>query len=400
VALSETRNFQRFFAQYAVQIEYCAALRCAAKWQRRIELPNAYAAQARGGAYARRSNRVRIRPRCRVHGAAPVRESIGATEMTSQGMRVLRRLVAAAAMLVLAACQQTAQNSDSDASAADDGGESQYQEARQLDEAGQDGAAVELYRKAAEAGHPGAAYELGEAYRAGEGVKRDLAQAAEWFGRSADRGSARGQYLAGKVYADGRGVPQDRAKAVRYFARAATQGHAPAQFELGRAFANGVGVPQDALWAGRWYGKAARQGNAQAQFAYGAMLAAGERVPRDLPLGYAYLQLASEQGVAGAEQLLPAVETRMTVGQRERAGRHLAELRADGDTGFADEPTVRYVQAALRQLGFDAGPVDGVMGPRTRRGIRGFQRAKGMPVDGELSPALLERILDATRAAV
>jgi TPR repeat protein len=319
--------------------------------------------------------------------------------MTSQSQRGRRRLAVAAAVLLLAACQQTSETPEADPRPAD-GGESQYQEARQLDEAGQDGAAVELYRKAADAGHPEAAYELGEAYRAGEGIKRDLAQAAEWFGRSADRGSARGQYLAGQVYADGRGVPQDRAKAVRYFARAATQGHAPAQFELGRAFANGVGVPQDALWASRWYGKAARQGNAQAQFAYGAMLAAGERIPRDLPLGYAYLQLASENGINGAEQLLPAVETRMSTGQRERAGRHLAELRAGGESGFADEPTVRYVQAALRQLGFDAGPVDGVMGPRTRRGIRAFQRAQGLQVDGELDPALLERVLDATRATV
>jgi peptidoglycan hydrolase-like protein with peptidoglycan-binding domain len=40
------------------------------------------------------------------------------------------------------------------------------------------------------------------------------------------------------------------------------------------------------------------------------------------------------------------------------------------------------------------------MGPRTRRGIRSFQQGQGLEADGELDAALLERILDATRATV
>ncbi len=67
-------------------------------------------------------------------------------------------------------------------------------------------------------------------------------------------------------------------------------------------------------------------------------------------------------------------------------------------TDLADAPTVRYVQQALAELGFDAGPVDGLMGPRTRAGLRAYQRAESLPADGELTPELLRRLLEDRRA--
>lgn len=44
--------------------------------------------------------------------------------------------------------------------------------------------------------------------------------------------------------------------------------------------------------------------------------------------------------------------------------------------------TIAQIQQALRDAGFNPGPVDGIMGALTRRAIRNFQAAKGLQVDG------------------
>jgi peptidoglycan hydrolase-like protein with peptidoglycan-binding domain len=41
------------------------------------------------------------------------------------------------------------------------------------------------------------------------------------------------------------------------------------------------------------------------------------------------------------------------------------------------------------------GPIDGVMGPKTRGAIREFQMQIGMPADGRLNKALLSRLEEA-----
>lgn len=45
---------------------------------------------------------------------------------------------------------------------------------------------------------------------------------------------------------------------------------------------------------------------------------------------------------------------------------------------------VRQAQTALQEKGFDSGPIDGVMGPRTRSALREFQRTNNLPVSGRL----------------
>ena len=47
---------------------------------------------------------------------------------------------------------------------------------------------------------------------------------------------------------------------------------------------------------------------------------------------------------------------------------------------------VRMLQEALDGLGIEAGPVDGVFGPKTERAVRDFQRAAGIDVDGIAGP--------------
>ena len=50
------------------------------------------------------------------------------------------------------------------------------------------------------------------------------------------------------------------------------------------------------------------------------------------------------------------------------------------------------LQRKLRALGFDPGPVDGKVGPETRRAIRAFQKRAGKPADGYANQTLLEAV--------
>ena len=49
-----------------------------------------------------------------------------------------------------------------------------------------------------------------------------------------------------------------------------------------------------------------------------------------------------------------------------------------GARGFA----VEVAQRRLGALGHDTGPADGVFGRKTRSAVKGFQRVKGLKVDG------------------
>ncbi len=43
---------------------------------------------------------------------------------------------------------------------------------------------------------------------------------------------------------------------------------------------------------------------------------------------------------------------------------------------------IKNVQRALKHAGFDPGPVDGHLGPRTKKALVGFQKAQGLEPDG------------------
>jgi hypothetical protein len=63
----------------------------------------------------------------------------------------------------------------------------------------------------------------------------------------------------------------------------------------------------------------------------------------------------------------------------------LQQAYARFSSGSGPNLEVRSAQAALLILGFAPGKIDGVLGERTRGGLRNFQMANALPVTGELS---------------
>ena len=56
------------------------------------------------------------------------------------------------------------------------------------------------------------------------------------------------------------------------------------------------------------------------------------------------------------------------------------------------DPIVEQVQKRLRELGYDPGPVDGIMGRKTTEAIKSFQTDNSLLVTGELNDATLKKL--------
>jgi TPR repeat protein len=103
------------------------------------------------------------------------------------------------------------------------------------------------------------------AYRDGEGVPQDHAQAVHRFRKAAEQGDAGAQFNLGGCYFYSYGVARGYAQAVYWYRKAAEQGHVDAQFSLGICYTFGHGVAQDYAQALKWHRKAAEKKNAKAQ---------------------------------------------------------------------------------------------------------------------------------------
>jgi uncharacterized protein len=85
--------------------------------------------------------------------------------------------------------------------------------------------AVRWYRQAADKGHPGAQFTLGNLYELGQGVATNMTQAAEWYRKAAEQKNAEAEYAVGLCYADGDGLPADPVEAYKWISLAAAHGH-------------------------------------------------------------------------------------------------------------------------------------------------------------------------------
>jgi localization factor PodJL len=173
---------------------------------------------------------------------------------------------------------------------------------------------------------------------------------------------------------------------------AAERGDAEAQFELALAFEKGQQVDQDISWAARWYGKAAYQGHPDSQYHYGRMKMRGLGVSRDLGHAYRWLALAAQQGHRDAKKLSEDLEFELNIDLLYLQRDWVKLFQPSTGAWPSDPATVEFLQRKLGRLGYDPGPTDGVMGPRTSAALEGYKADRGLPPSAALSEDLLEKI--------
>jgi hypothetical protein len=118
-------------------------------------------------------------------------------------------------------------------------------------------------------GDPAAQYSLGLLYGSGNGIAKNLFEAAKWYRRAAEQGHAKAQAMLGMLYNSGLGVPQSHPEAIKWWRRAADQGDADARFNLGMAYWKGEGVTQDFDKANSLFRSMAPAGNSYARSVLG-----------------------------------------------------------------------------------------------------------------------------------
>jgi peptidoglycan hydrolase-like protein with peptidoglycan-binding domain len=153
--------------------------------------------------------------------------------------------------------------------------------------------------------------------------------------------------------------------------------------------------------------QSADAGNSLAQFMMGRLYAEGRGVVMDNTAAYMWYDLSASNGNSRAIAARDSIAAQLDADELDRAQTLAAEWRANrpgnssvpvaAPTAPAYTPTsqpysLRNVQAALYNLGYAVGTPDGVIGPKSRAAIRAYQVDSGLPVSGEPSIALYEKL--------
>ncbi|MSU45686.1 MAG: sel1 repeat family protein [Lacunisphaera sp.] len=107
---------------------------------------------------------------------------------------------------------------------------------------------------------PESSFQKARAYLLGDGVSQDSVEAVKWYRRAAEQGHTGAQFDLGDMYESGIGVPRDRAEGEKWYRKAAEKGHATAQYHLGYNDATGLRETHDSVEAVKWFRMAAEHG--------------------------------------------------------------------------------------------------------------------------------------------
>jgi len=130
----------------------------------------------------------------------------------------------------------------------------------------------------------------------------------------ADAGDGDAQFNMGQAYKLGNGVPADSAVALEWYRKAAAQGHARAEDNYGLLLFQ-LGKRQDAM---PYLKKAAERGEPRAQYLYGTALFNGEYVAKDWVRAYAMMVRSDAQGVGAASSSLSQMNMHVPEDQRQQ----------------------------------------------------------------------------------
>ena len=177
----------------------------------------------------------------------------------------------------------------------------------------------------------------------------------EWL-PAAEQGDANALFNLGQLYRLGQGVPKDVLKAEEYYLRAAEKGHIGAQGNLGTLYYFAVpNAPrvEDAL---KWWQRAGSKGDARSQYMLGVVFYNGKDLPRDAVRAYAWMRLASAGGLAEAVAAEKVLISNLSVSELA-AGAALSQTLLSGDgsppvKAASSSPTPAPTPAAPAAAGY------------------------------------------------
>ncbi len=157
--------------------------------------------------------------------------------------------------------------------------------------------AVELFRKAADAGYTPASMRLGFAYLTGSGAEQDTLEARRWLEQAATDGSTTAMRQLALSYRAPNADPPEPDTARQWYQRAWEAGDAEALSHIG--FMIEAGELEAEEPARSYFERAASAGSGLAKTKLGHLYLSGEDVPQDVDKARGFFAEAADQGHAG-----------------------------------------------------------------------------------------------------
>lgn len=191
-----------------------------------------------------------------------------------------------------------------------------------LAKSGSDTAGLTWLKKAAEAGNPEAAANLGQRL-----VKEDAVKGARYLLQAANEGLPKAQYDIAMLYLDGGLGYRDPASAVAWLTEGMKSGDAQTQYKLATLHEQGIGCPVNYSNAGVLYTMASNKGIAAASGRIAFLSAEGLGTKASLSQAWAYASLAIERGDEASKDFFAAIDAKMDPTEKEQAAKILSGLK-------------------------------------------------------------------------
>ncbi|WEZ85878.1 caspase family protein (plasmid) [Rhizobium sp. 32-5/1] len=184
--------------------------------------------------------------------------------------------------------------------------------------------AFELYLYAAERGHVEDMSNVGFMYMQGQGVKQDYALAMKWLSAAADENWSSALDKIGLLYLKGLGTKADIARAIDYFQRGTNVGDRSSMVNLATLYMKGTGVKKDNVVARDLFSRAARLGAVAAYINLGNIYAEGKSGIKADPMEAAFwYTLASREGREEALAQLKGILSGLSEDDRQQLDERL-----------------------------------------------------------------------------
>nr|WP_298096148.1 caspase family protein [uncultured Shinella sp.] len=183
--------------------------------------------------------------------------------------------------------------------------------------------AFELYLHAAELGHVEDQSNVGYMYMQGQGVKQDYKQALKWLTLAGDQNWSSALDKIGLIHLNGFGTKVDVPKAIDFFQRGTNLGDRNAMVNLATLYMQGTGLKQDNTIARDIFLRAARLGAVAAYINLGNIYNEGKGVKPDPMEAAFWYTLASREGREDALKQLQDIVRSFSDDQRQQLSERL-----------------------------------------------------------------------------
>lgn len=138
-------------------------------------------------------------------------------------------------------------------------------------------------------------YELGRAFKYGQGVKKDSVESLKWYLLAANQGHSKAQFELGNIYAEGSGTDKNLKTALNWFEKAATT-NTEFEYRLGKVYIEGKLLPQEIKIGLQKVKSAASKQSSDAQVYLGELYLAGNYIKQDYDEAKKLFRMAINRG--------------------------------------------------------------------------------------------------------